>query len=98
MVKLQTMEKMLLLPSSLDYDLIRAASENLNDSHWPARLMALFLLSNLQGDDFKQVLDWTAKYDLSMGVRLMAIALGADIPQVPQQPGVTPRSKENQQP
>lgn len=98
MVKLQTMEKMLLLPSSLDYDLIRAASENLNDTHWPARLMALFLLSNLQGDDFKQVLDWTAKYDLSMGVRLMAIALGADIPQVPQQPGVTPRSKENQQP
>jgi hypothetical protein len=52
-------------------------------------MMALYLLSNLQGDSFKQVLDWTAKYDLSLFVQRMAIALGAEVPQVPQAPGVT---------
>ncbi len=95
-VKLQTMAAMLLFPGPLDYDLTRAASENLNDSHWPVRMMALYLLSNLQGDSFKQVLDWTAKYDLSSFVRKMAIALGAEVPQVPQAPGVTSGPEQSQ--
>ena len=81
-VKLQTMAAMLLFPGSPSYDLTRAVSENLNDRHWPVRMMALYLLSSLQGDAFKPVLDWTAKYDSSGPVRNMAIALGADIPEV----------------
>jgi len=95
-VKLQTMAAMLLFPAPLDYNLTRAVSENLNDSHWPVRMMALYLLSNLQGDVFKQVLDWTAKYDSNVTVQSMAIALGAEAPQVPQAPQVTSRPEQSQ--
>ena len=85
-VKLQTMAAMVLFPAAPSYDLTRAVSENLSDRHWPVRMMALYLLSSLQPDAFKPVLDWTAKYDQNMAVRNMAVALGADMPQVPQAP------------
>jgi len=85
-VKLQTMAAMVPFPASPSYDLTRTVSENLSDRHWPVRMMALYLLSSLQPDAFKPVLDWTAKYDQNTGVRNMAIALGADMPQVPQAP------------
>ncbi len=83
-VKLQTMAAMLLFPAPPSYDLTRAVSENLGDSNWPVRLMALYLLSSLQGEAFKPVLDWTARYDVSVPVRNTATALGGQVPQVSQ--------------
>jgi tetratricopeptide (TPR) repeat protein len=95
-VKLQTMAAMLPFPVAPDYDLTRAVSDNLGDSNWPVRVMALYLLSSLQGDAFKPVLDWTAKYDPVSQVRNMAVALGADAPQVNQPPEVTPEPQQKQ--
>lgn len=78
--KVHTMAGLLSLP--LDYELMNAAAKNLNDTHWPARMMAVYLLAKNQGDNFRKVLDWTAKYDSNNLVRDMAIALGATVPQV----------------
>jgi len=74
-----TMADMTSLP--LDYELINALSESLNDTHWPTRLMAIYLLAKNQNGKFAKVLDWTAKYDSSELVRGMAIALGAAVPE-----------------
>jgi len=95
-VKLQTMAAMVSFPASPSYDLIRAVSENLNDRHWPVRMMALYLLSSLQPDAFRPVLNWTAKYDQNMAVRNMAFALGADKPQAPQAPAAPAGSGQKQ--
>ncbi|MHC4641931.1 MAG: tetratricopeptide repeat protein [Planctomycetota bacterium] len=81
--KVHTMAGMLSLP--LDYELTSPVGKNLNDTHWPARLMALYLLADSQGSDFKKVLDWTANYDSNKLVRDMAIALGAAAPK-PKEP------------
>lgn len=78
-VKVNTMAGMLSLP--LDYELISAVAKNLNDTHWPARMMAVYLLAKNQNSNFGKVLDWTAKYDSSKLVRDMAIALGAGVPE-----------------
>jgi len=99
-VKLQTMSAMLLIPKAPSYELIRAVSENLNDRHWPVRMMALYLLNSLQPDTFKPVLDWTAKYDSNMTVRNMAIALGGDMPKVsrPSEASSPPGQKQQSPP
>lgn len=73
-VKVHTMIEMLSLP--LDYQLTQSVSENLADSHWPARLIAIYLLSKKQSDDFNKVLDYYAEYDTNKFVREMAISLG----------------------
>ncbi len=78
-VKVNTMAGMLSLP--LDYELISAVAKNLNDTHWPARMMAVYLLAKNQNSNFGKVLDWTARYDSSKLVRDMAIALGAGVPE-----------------
>ena len=77
------MAGMLSLP--LDYELISSVSANLNEAHWPTRMMALYLLTESQGRDFNKVLDWTANYDANKLVRDMAIALGAAAPK-PKEP------------
>jgi hypothetical protein len=82
-VKVHTMAGMLNLP--LDYELINALAENLNESSWPTRLMALYLLAKKQDNNFAKVLDWTAEYDPHQLVRDMAVALGGAAPQ-PQKP------------
>ena len=64
----------------LDYEMTEAVSQNLNDEYWPNRLMAVYLLNKNQGNSFKKVLDWTAKYDTNKLVRDMAIALGGEKP------------------
>ncbi len=79
-VKIQAMAMLLMFPSPLDYEITRDISENLYDSQWPVRMMSLYLLSKHQGDDFKPVLDWAAKYDSQQYVRDMAVALGGDRP------------------
>ncbi|MHC4423938.1 MAG: tetratricopeptide repeat protein, partial [Planctomycetota bacterium] len=73
-VKVHTMAGMLSLP--LNHELTSAVAENLDDTHWPVRLMAVFLLAKAQGGSFHKVLDSTAKYDSNELVRRMAIALG----------------------
>jgi len=73
-VKVHTMAEMLSLP--LDYDLISAVAKNLNDTNWPVRMMAVYLLTTTTDSNFDNVLDWTAKNDSSKPVRDMAIALG----------------------
>lgn len=79
--KVHTMAVLLALP--LDYELIDAVSKSLNDTHWPTRLMALYLLARNQDGNFGEVLDWTVKYDSSTLVCNMAIALGAAVPEQP---------------
>ncbi|MFB0552227.1 MAG: tetratricopeptide repeat protein [Phycisphaerae bacterium] len=73
-VTVHTMAEMLSLP--LDYELISAVAKNLNDTNWPVRMMAVYLLSKTADRSFDKVLDWTAKNDASEIVRDMAIALG----------------------
>ena len=88
----------------LDYDFLNALSENLNDTHWPVRLMAIYLLAKNQDTSFTKVLDWAAKYDSSKSVRDMAIALGGTPPPPPQEPAEPnkptsqPTQKSPQQP
>jgi len=72
-LKTHTMAWMLTLPAH--YELLSAISENLNNPHWPARLMALYLLSHSQTADFDRVLQYTAEYDPHQLVRQMAAAL-----------------------
>lgn len=78
-VKVHTMVSMLDL--SMDYELTDAVSANLTDSRWPCRLTAIFLLSQTPGANFRNVLDWTAKYDSDPLVRQMAVALGGRRPE-----------------
>ncbi|MHC4193266.1 MAG: tetratricopeptide repeat protein [Planctomycetota bacterium] len=85
-VKVHAMAGMVSL--SLDYKLVNAVAENLYDTHWPVRLMAVSLLARSQGDSFREVLDWTAKSDSNAYVRQMAVALG----------GTKPRPQEQIQP
>jgi len=73
-VKVDTMAEILSLP--LDYELISAVAKNLNDTNWPVRMMAVYLLSKTDDRSFDKVLNWTAKNDSSKPVRDMAIALG----------------------
>jgi tetratricopeptide (TPR) repeat protein len=73
-VKVHTMAEMLSLPP--DYELISAVAKNLNNTNWPVRMMAVYLLSKNADRNFDKVLDWTAKNDSSELVRDMAIALG----------------------
>jgi len=95
--KVNTMADMTSLP--LDYELINALAENLNDTHWPVRLMAIYLLAKNQNSSFAKVLDWTAKYDSNEPVRDMAIALGGAVPPPPpaQEPEAQPEQKSPQQ-
>jgi hypothetical protein len=83
-VKTHIMTDMTSLP--LNYDFLNTLSENLNDAHWPVRLMAIYLLAKNQGDSFIKVLDWSTKYDLSKLVRNMAVALGGTPPPPPPPP------------
>jgi len=76
-VKVHTMADMLSLP--MDHELISPVAENMNNTKWPVRLMAVYLLSTIPDSKFNQVLDWTAKNDPSKTVRDMAIVLGRDM-------------------
>ncbi len=75
-VRIETMEA-LTLAAGLDYELTRVMSSNLNDQRWPVRMMAMYLLTKLQNDQFAQVLDWAAQHDAEGLVRQLAIELAA---------------------
>ncbi|HSW00515.1 MAG TPA: hypothetical protein VLI39_10105 [Sedimentisphaerales bacterium] len=72
-VKVHTMADLLSVP--LDAELATAAAKNLNHDQWPVRLMAVYLLANNHGDNFRPVLDWIAKQDASELVRSLAASL-----------------------
>ena len=72
-VKVHTMADMTSLP--LDYGLISAVAENLYNSQWPVRLMAVYLLAGNPENGFEKVLNWVAKEDSNEFVRNMAIML-----------------------
>jgi len=91
-VKVNTMAAMIDLP--IEYDMIEAASKSLNDTHWPARIMAIYLLAKNQGNGFAKVLDYTAQYDTNELVRNMAIALGGVRPE-PEKPMIQPNTQNN---
>ncbi len=76
-VKVHTMADMLSLP--MNNELISAVAENMNNTKWPVRLMAIYLLTTIPDSQFNQVLDWTAKNDPSKTVRDMAIVLARDL-------------------
>jgi len=86
-VRVHTMAAM--LPLQLDYELTTAVAESLDDSRWPVRMMAVYLLAESQGPAFRKVLEWTAKEDKSEYVRQMATALAAIEP-VPTPPAEIP--------
>jgi tetratricopeptide (TPR) repeat protein len=95
LAKAYIMADMTSLP--LDYEFINALSENLNDTHWPVRLMAIYLLAKNQNSSFTKVLDWAAKYDSSKFVRDIAVALGGTPPPPPQEPAGQPTQGSPQQ-
>jgi hypothetical protein len=80
MVKIHTMVEMLTLP--VDYEFTQSISENLTDSHWPVRMLAIYLLAKDQSRDFQKVLDYYAEYDTNKFVREMSISLGGKQPEV----------------
>jgi hypothetical protein len=94
-VKCNTMAEMLSL--GLDYELTNAVAENLNDTQWPVRFMALNLLAQNQGSEFNKVLDWHAEHDMEATVRAMAIALGGKPPkpQTPPEPQPEPQQQDS---
>ncbi len=80
-VKVHTMADMLYLP--MDREIAAAVAENLNNSNWPVRMMAIYLLARTQKGKFDKVLEWSATYDPDKHVRAMAVALGAAGPKSP---------------
>lgn len=74
-VKVHTMAEMLFLP--LDIELVSAVADNLDDSNWPVRMIAMYLLAKTQAGKFDKVLESAATYDPDARVREMAVALGA---------------------
>lgn len=80
-VKVHTMAEMLFLP--MDYELVEAVSDNLNDSSWPVRMMAMYLMAKTQQGKFDKVLESAVTYEPNSRVREMAIALGADATEIP---------------
>lgn len=94
-VKTQTMGAMVGL--TLDSIIINDVAENVNDSDWPVRLMALYLLAK-NGHKLGKVLDWKARYDPNPLVREMAVALGgkAPEPEPELEPVIFPLTEPNQ--
>jgi len=72
-VKVHTMAYMLSL--DLDYELTTAVAKNLNDTKWPVRMMAVYLLARNSKSSFGKVLESIAQNDLNKSVRDMAAAL-----------------------
>ena len=57
---------------SLDYDVVQAVAANLDNTDWPVRMMAMYLLAKTQKGKFDKVLSSAATYDSSERVREMA--------------------------
>ena len=75
-VRCHAIQNLTILPGKLDYKITSALSASLNDTNWPVRMMALYVLANNQPENFTQVLDWSAGHDAHILVREMATLLG----------------------
>lgn len=64
----------------MTYDMTQALAANLSHPRWPVRLMALYVLTTDQAQNFAKVLNHTAEFDTNKFVRQMALALGAEKP------------------
>jgi hypothetical protein len=92
-VKTQTLAAMNLVP--VDQTFTKQLFENLNDTNWPVRLMAVYLLAE-KDPDFRKILDSTAMHDSDELVRDMAIAFGAKVPvELQTKPTVTASKEPN---
>jgi len=80
-VKVHTMADLLAVP--LDSDLIGAVAKGLTHDQWPVRLMAVYLLADNHGQNFRPVLEWVAKQDASDLVRSLAASLLSAPPSTP---------------
>jgi hypothetical protein len=95
-VKTQTLTAMNLVP--VDQTFTKQLFENLNDTSWPVRLMAVYLLAE-KDPDFRKILDSTAMYDSDESVRDMAVAFGAKVPEEPKsKPTAVTTTKEPNRP
>lgn len=74
-VRLHTLEGLTLFAGQLDLETTSAVSGSINDSYWPVRMTAMYLLSKSETEGFQRVLDWSAKSDSEKLVRNMAFAL-----------------------
>jgi len=82
-LRVDTMDALLTVVIPTDYTLIESLSANLNHSQWPVRFMATYLLSRLQGETFRPVLDWKAKNDPNVYNQRLAVSLGGKEPPKP---------------
>ncbi|MBN2588589.1 MAG: hypothetical protein JXA96_01910 [Sedimentisphaerales bacterium] len=71
-VKVFTMAEMMSL--HLDYELVEAVSENLYNSNWPVRMMAVYLLAENQEEKFVKVLESISKNDKNQLIKDVAAA------------------------
>jgi tetratricopeptide (TPR) repeat protein len=69
-LKVYTMAELTSLP--LDFELIEAVSDNVNNTNWPVRMMAVYTLAESQGDKFMKVLDGISKNDQNQLVKDIA--------------------------
>lgn len=63
-----------LMALQLDYELVQAVSENLYNSDWPVRMMAVYLLAESQKEKFTKVLESISKNDRNQLVKDIAAA------------------------
>lgn len=69
-----------LYPLPLDYSLTKVVSNNLQDSQWPVRLLAVAVLSKNQSDNFSKVRQWIAKHDSDELVKHLASVYESQTP------------------
>lgn len=74
-VRTQTMSLLLGFTPPLDYELLQAISGNLSKPEWPDRMLTIYLLSRVQGENFKPVLGQISDDDDNEVVRKMVAAL-----------------------
>jgi hypothetical protein len=72
-----------MLGMTLDGRISTAVARHLRNPAWPARMVALSVLSLTHGESFSEVLAWSQKYDIHPLVRRLAEALLAAQTQTP---------------
>jgi tetratricopeptide (TPR) repeat protein len=75
-VRLHAIEALTQFAGKLDSEVTNALAVTINDTHWPVRMAAMYLLSKSQTEGFGRVLEWSAKSDSEPIVRSMAGVLG----------------------
>jgi tetratricopeptide (TPR) repeat protein len=69
-LKVYTMAELTSFP--LDFELVEAVSDNLSNTNWPVRMMAVYTLAESQGDKFMKALEGISKNDQNQLVKDIA--------------------------